>query len=169
MKKKLSYIALITGMLCGAIGVCYLFHLRDANMYTKHYEQLTYLGTEEEFGDIQNVAYYQDTGGENDADVFSKTDNFVLISGEQILQEAGFDYYAISSLDEYLLRYINYYIGNGVYYATISEGSATKDTNYPSFTVIIENERSEKYYVHCTYRVLAMRYSFSCEAMEKKK
>jgi len=127
------------------------------------------LGTEEQYGDPENLSYFEETGGEYEALIMADTQNMVLTGNEIILLEGGMDDYGINSLDDYLLRYLNHYLGEGLYEATVREGTFVGDPNYPRFTVDVTlyRDSSLTYEIHCTYKTGSQRYSFRCEEIEE--
>lgn len=169
MKKKIIFICL-TGMLCSVFTLI-LIHTKDKPAEKPKYSSLVLLGTEDEYGDIENLSYYSDTGGSCDELVIEDITNVVFIENEYILFENGLDDYGINSLDDYILRYLNHYIGDDIYTVKVLENSFEKDVNYPSFVlnVSLKNNLEITYSVKCIYKTHSQRYSFYCEEIENHK
>lgn len=132
------------------------------------YGSLTLLGSEDDYGDEENLSYYSDTGGNFDSEFQNDTMNTVLTANEHVLFEKGMDDYGINSLDDYLLRYLNYYIGENIYYATIMEEDYVADVNFPVFYVqiTIDDDAESIYRVKCIYKKPYKRYLFYCNEIE---
>ena len=165
---KWKILGVITIGILVILGMSILMKNKDKPKEEKKYGELKLLGTEEEYGDPENVAYYQETGGEYEQEIITDTTNMVYLKSEHILFENGIDDYGINSLDDYLLRYLNYYLGEEIYEAEIREGSFEEDTNYPRFevTVNLYHDDTVTYKIKCTYKRQKQRYAFNCKEIE---
>ncbi len=165
-KKKLS-IGISSAIALILLLLFIIFTVRKNNYQEEdtEYGGILYKGIETQYGDKENLGYYTSTGSKEDVDdIPEDITNAVFLYNESVLADNGLDIYGINSLDEYLLRYINYYIGEGVYKITVVDNSFKDDQNYPEFDVRMEDEG---YLIRCMYRRGEQRYSFECQEIQK--
>lgn len=167
MKKKKMYLMVLCLICMGTFSLFALY--KKTFLQNKREPRLVrLLGTEEEYGDPGNLSFYTSTGAD-DAEILPEDiQNYVFIDQMGYLEENGLDTYGLNSLNEYMLRYLNYYIGEGVYQGAVLEENYNSDHNFPSFYVKIKKDGKE-YIIRCIYRRADMRYEFICKEIEHEK
>ena len=109
-------------------------------------------------GDSLNIGLYDDTISEQDEAFASK-------NAPHRVTIVNLDNYAVDSLEDYLDRYFDYYLANGMKY----EGSIIKDSykyniNFPSFKIYVSELDLE---INCLYIVARNRYRFDSALSEE--
>lgn len=161
-ERKYKIIMIFSIMLMVVIGILFIFASKRKFNPEIIYGDIILKGTENEYGDKENLSYHTTTGAPEDVDVLPvEVTNKVLLYGEDILLNNQLDTYGINSLPEYLLRYFNYYIGEGIFKVTVIANSYQHDVNFPSFK--IKTEDANEYVIKCIYRRADQRYDFICE------
>lgn len=164
-EKKRIIVCIILALTILVIFILLQINKQKENEEVNEYGTLSYKGTETEYGDKGNLSYYTSTGSKEDVDDIPKDiTNAVFLYNESVLAKNGLDTYGINSLQEYLLRYLNYYLGEGVYKVTVMEESYKEDQNYPEFSV---KEEETGYIIKCIYKRADQRYSFKCDEINE--
>lgn len=162
MTKKQKTMILLTFLFIG-VCLCVFFYVpRKLNESKEEYGEINEIGAATDYYNPEEVSDYADTGGDLIEDGTRIFKNGVLCDNINILADTTLPLYGIHSLEPYMLRYLNYYIGEGEYHIKIMDFK--EDTNFPSFHVSLLNTGDT---IKCTYNIATQRYSFSCKNIEK--
>ncbi len=137
---------------------------RNNKSEEQEYNSITKLGTAEEYEDPYNLSLHCDTGGDLLLEEDEQFDNIVFCDNIADLVETDLTIYGINSLEEYMLRYLNYYLGESEYHISVSDYRA--DANFPSFTAKLEGT---SYLIRCTYNKATCRYHFHCKEIDGRR
>lgn len=136
----------------------------------KKEETVILLGTEEEYGDMDNVSYWaEQTGSEIDCDNEDDIPYRILIENPQVFADFNLPPNA-QRLSFYLERYLAYYTeldSSKKWHVSIAEGSLVNDVNFPYFCVIVEEYPEEP--IKCIYSTCEESYNFICPYIENMK
>lgn len=167
-KKKMIVLFLSIIIVVSVVSIVFMESFRNKYVETEEYGSMViYKGTEDEKGDFENVSYYTSTVSEEDAKNFMEDiRNAVVVNNITLLAKQEFDVYGINALEPYLLRYLNYYLGEGYYEVEIKEETYKEDSNFPSFQVQMVGK---EYTIKCIYKRALQRYKFQCMEIEEQK
>ncbi len=158
MERKAKIQIYIAMFGCLLIAVLLIFAVKKRN----EKEEIEPLYGEEEISNIdEEETWPESTGGEYEWDD-GEIHEICLMSNERYLAENGLTRYGISSLSEYLYRYLSYYKGPGTYEATILDGTYHDSQTNPNFKVKLSTGEE----IACYYSKASERYIFKCDVIE---
>lgn len=161
MNRK-NYLILISALI--VLILFYLLLIRRDSAERKK-SVVTLLGTEEEYGDQENLSFWAEhTGSTADCDNENDLPYRVIIKNTENLAEFGLPIES-NNLYYYLEYYLDYYTDFDRWHVTIQKNSFVNDMNFPYFYVTVEELPDIS--IKCIYSTCEKTYDFKCSKIEK--
>ena len=161
-KKRMIIFFTISAVVILITALLIIFHPQKAQSNIKP----TSLTPQEQTDDtyLDSSLYNEDIGAYEDEDSYPY--KIMVVNKNDILQN-GIDIYAITSLEEYLERYVTYYttINEPFWEAEYVKNSFKDDHNRPSFKIQLRTPDNDLT-IKCVYKPEKQRYKFYSELEE---